>query len=175
VVTLLLACVFMAGSVRSFSTTDVVYFSFVGRLVSLEGRIEWTSFDVKSENAVLWVPHRGRDRRFPEIESFLLRTRYPGKGTQVRYWCIVTPLNLLSAYLLLSKPGPPERMENLMNKMRDGCLLMCLIAVLAMISPASVRGDEPAIAKELVRRANELSIEQHRSTKRPAELPKGLE
>jgi hypothetical protein len=84
VVTLLIACVFAAGWVRS-CTVDDVFHLFGLRFVSTLGAIERST-----------VTFRGIGSGFA-LNDVMVFWRVP-------YWSIVIPLTLLSAWLLLSNP-----------------------------------------------------------------------
>lgn len=137
VVALVMACVFAAGWVRSFSVQD--YFTFASKTRSAE--------TILSNCGVIgWVHHPHnilqRSRSFGSQAAYdldktirvdlltwdcrnLPRWRFIGFGgwerpfspstrmtlTIVPYWSIVLPLTLLSAYLLLSKPRATTPMK----------------------------------------------------------------
>lgn len=125
VVTLVLACVFTAGWVRSFTTLDGLFFnpgptrlmlfSTVGKLslaIRINGELKHEPF--------YWLrrppapaAHRLPDDPFEGPFStrwslfgfeFKEMARLPYPIWTVPYWSIVLPLTLLSAWLLLSKP-----------------------------------------------------------------------
>jgi hypothetical protein len=87
-VTLLLACVFAAGWVRSQNSIDSFVISDF-EFVSLNGRIDF---------GVLWRRVSIGIGEFPEYHAYKC----------VYYWSLVLPLTLLSAYLLVSKQRPPK-------------------------------------------------------------------
>ena len=124
-VTLVMACVFAAGWVRSFRVEDGISFPTgdpnIGALVSVNGEIgliQWYDDDN------LWP-----DGAVPQVASTPFPPATPtslgtwiwcccGLGVKgwlehryyvISYWSIVIPLTLLSAYLLLWKPRPKER------------------------------------------------------------------
>ena len=132
VLTLVLACVFAAGWVRSKARFDVIGFPTQGELVRIASSDNslWLSWDNPwSLNKVLWTIG-GISRSDPNStelwDGFDVVLRWDfvgfhfGKGTRdgnsslsneiycVPYWSIVLPLTLLSAYLLLSQPRKPE-------------------------------------------------------------------
>lgn len=131
VVTLVLACLFAAGWVRSWNVHDV--FSMARRQQSIDHLVShcdslfWATSHMNSpgeSNIPFWstnrfaFPHTVADGPNADI---LWRWRYCGFGTgeindqpasyvsrtaivAIPYWSIVLPLTLLSAWLLLLKP-----------------------------------------------------------------------
>lgn len=132
VVTLVLACVFAAGWVRSrakFDFVNIVYGSSCCRIAScfglisikretpFDGRSGWTSGDLSTVTS--WLDQNGK---LTTLNSVHVEWRLHlgdidiGAGTSKRatqeritvctlpYWYFVASLTLLSAYLLLSKP-----------------------------------------------------------------------
>lgn len=92
VVSVGLACVFMAGWVRSYQTDD--QFEVFGHMfVSFEG-----SFYEMSRTVT--VSNQGGSN----IATIALSPLW-----QCPYWTVVAPLTLLSTYLLLSKPRPAKK------------------------------------------------------------------
>ena len=123
VLTLTMACVLTAGWVRSFSVVDQFavplqengQFNFES---NSGGLITIGCINKTIERPILgWMPipvHLCPAERFPVVWKFLLPgIRYGdlqftvavvGRIVSIRYWSIVIPLTLLSAWLLLSKP-----------------------------------------------------------------------
>ena len=113
-VTLVMACVFAVGWVRSLTRRDTFDFGRV-EIVSLESSLavaiwprsnlrlpQWFTEDSRSIDSV-FGPHGCRSRGagfwssgIADLQSTLI--------VVAPYWSIVIPLTLLSAYLLLSKP-----------------------------------------------------------------------
>ncbi len=121
-VTLLLACVFVAGWVRSIFVHDVLLFwdgtQALGLWGSQSGSLVWDTND--NPDVQRWTTPRWQNwiasegvHPFdnPEIKW---QWRFCGFGFAsdgmtsriVPYWAIVIPLTLLAAWLLLSKPRP---------------------------------------------------------------------
>lgn len=130
--TLMMACVFAAGWVRSQSIQDSLLFAIESDSCSVRSRENCVLFD--------WTSGLGHGIPVPEVRSvpfgkstslpatgfvddvdFSLQflgfeicigalvdrqTRYPMRVGVVPYWSIVAPLALLSSYLLLSKRRP---------------------------------------------------------------------
>lgn len=95
---LILACVFAAGWVRSYSDPDQI---------RLQSRMSYVEGNVLRSVSLYVELNEG------SIQGVRRTTRYFGSGTgvsessvlwSVPYWSIVDPLTLLSAWLLLSKP-----------------------------------------------------------------------
>ena len=134
VVTLVMACVFMAGWMRSLTFNECVMIQF---------RKDWSDEFASSDSSLIWACHRTRlasgllpvfysnrrtdddgiwKRQFVQWRWRLLGFGHggddggaksignliihtsPSKVTVIPYWSIVIPLTALSAYLLLSKP-----------------------------------------------------------------------
>ena len=126
--TLVVACLCMAGWMRSFVTFDALY-APIGQLISANGGIygelcvemplDFTFFSYGSQG-----PHvKGRAdyyndsnmvRRFWHWRFFGFAYGFFPADRQkailfiVPYWSIVMPLTLLSAYLLFSNPWPEK-------------------------------------------------------------------
>ena len=128
VVTLVMACVLMAGWVRSLSRCDTLFLNFginsrdgINRAdlhaESTDGYIFWAKSDdgnfAKPVNVFEWDV-RNRDSlkgicSLCPIKSYLIWLTALNRDGTVRfrilpYWSLVIPLTLLSAWLLLSKP-----------------------------------------------------------------------
>jgi len=123
VVTLVLACVFMGGWVRSYSFTDQLIppgqTSTFHVWVSLRGRFAWMKVQGQAARVAPSLPMFSSapgnspcpiDR---EYSKWYWQFMGFGSGTgnahiylfwTIPYWSIVVPLTLLSAWLLLSKP-----------------------------------------------------------------------
>lgn len=109
--TLVMACVFMIGWIRSQNCLDVIepylprFFGARIRVVSGSGR-----FTILSQNH----PVRSNTGNRPAVfyrGSFFRWVAWNGEGlnigakfTLIPYWSIVIPLTLLSAWLLISNP-----------------------------------------------------------------------
>ena len=96
IVTLMLACVFAAGWVRSQYKADVFIMplneSSNGVISSRNGEIQWATAEFN---------HIGKPY---EPDGLTELKNLPTVLRSVPYWPIVIPLTLLSAWLLLSKP-----------------------------------------------------------------------
>lgn len=112
VVTLVMACVFSAGWVRSQNWIDVLCPQSSSDLKAVSGchgfGFMYGRFFMEQENDDLrFVGHYSKHysnqlyqwTRFQETGLSLY-----GQGLFIRYWLIVIPLTLLSAWLLLSNP-----------------------------------------------------------------------
>jgi len=133
VVTLAMACVFAAGWVRSNSVEDledVLRVSISKRQTttfkSRNGTICWADFDkpeaIAGIGSAVISDHFGPSESTPASPEWQ-RSWFgisfgqqcdPYDGTRIRFcniphWSIVTPLTLISAYLLLSKPRSSNR------------------------------------------------------------------
>ena len=126
VLTLLVACVFAAGWVRSLQIADILQVRLDTNVQSFGGYVvlatSWPTF--QTENPVrrypIWITVAVRDCWLTvtndnlgpwafDAFGFRMRTQLHQIGAAVRYymvpyWSIVLPLTVLSAYLLLSKP-----------------------------------------------------------------------
>lgn len=118
VVTLVLACVLMAGWVRSQSMADDIYFTAGDRrnhLRSAYGQFFWGGWPAEGRQSF----HRSSDRIADlEAEDFNWGSswfRETPPNCSIHWatpYSYVTPfLTLLSAYLLLSKPRPATKPE----------------------------------------------------------------
>lgn len=111
-VTLVFACLFSAGWVRSKTVTDVFHLDSA-RLLSMDG-----SLLIEEGDFAFGLPRWTCSRWESLSETFRIVFEWEwhflglGKGAFgddppywfVPYWSVVTPLTLLSAWLLLSKP-----------------------------------------------------------------------
>jgi hypothetical protein len=118
--TLVVACVFMAGWVRSLTTTDqLIGKEFFGQLHSFgsqSGAFYWIRLKPCLPPVPATPPIPDLDRHslarklgFLDIEirqNSGGMTMLAGNGIGVPYWIITIPLTILSAFLLLSKPRP---------------------------------------------------------------------
>ena len=121
--TLVMACVAMAGWVRSELAIDSLTFPVGGnsvvRLSSQPGRFIWFSWknrqNVLSSEPMGWHSYTRNleDDPIPSYAEYPFSSRVSkglSKNTPTKkywilwYWSIVIPLTLLSAYLLISKP-----------------------------------------------------------------------
>jgi len=121
VLTLVMACVFAAGWVRSLSVLNFLHRS--------AGLVSYMEFESSNGNLVWWSTSKHEfanpprltwsigdlQYRFQFIEDrhvrwslkiwgFRIGEAYRRKVWVIPYWSIVIPLTLISAYLLLSKP-----------------------------------------------------------------------
>lgn len=114
-VMLVMACVFAAGWVRSFSTADSLMFmteprgAFIAismsgcvlnkRMPQMEGTpgTSWHSDDLSNQTQADFL------KQFYDIQPNEMR---------IPYWSIVIPLTLLSACLLIAKPRPAKSPES---------------------------------------------------------------
>lgn len=106
--TLMMACVFMAGWGRSDKITDFVAVCDLNGTISVvessESEISfYRTLDPPPLNSpLIWADSRNRhNSRIPILDPLEGET-FPS-GWAIPYWSIVLPLTLLSAYLLLSK------------------------------------------------------------------------
>lgn len=115
VVTLILACVFAAGWVRSLIVIDEMSFYIAGRdhgFGSALGLIAWRSIDNHAQNpSIRWITEtiKGSGHTAESLvtqfeSSFYLQKSLHPTQFIATYWSIVVPLTFLSAWLLLSKP-----------------------------------------------------------------------
>lgn len=131
VITLCLACAFMGGWVRSFSFWDIVQPApifgttlgfqskcgtcslFIGKMFTGPNRHTWVSSQIDQQIAVFRFGYRWpiefREAFFqtnssPNLEHLCYQII-------ASYWCIVIPLILLSACLLLSRPRSAGKLE----------------------------------------------------------------
>ena len=133
VLTLVLACLFMAGWVRSLSQADTIALSgdnvTQNQLISSAGTVCWDHISLKGVNGfpsnnadvifAILVSERPKRRVFWqrswcgfETGQYISPQFGPVRGLiwrnwQIPYWSIVIPLTLLSAYQLLSRPRKP--------------------------------------------------------------------
>jgi hypothetical protein len=137
VLTLLMACVFAAGWVRSFTVTDLFVFA-VGQnqtdiLGSLKGSFGWQTTHQEAPHPISIYPTWIRSDNLTaksleaggEAEGIRWRWRFLGFDggyldidstkaafVSVPYWSIVLPLTAISAFLLLSKAKTIDQEEN---------------------------------------------------------------
>lgn len=121
VVTLLVACVLMAGWISSLNGVDIIGFGKgeeTYSLRSINGRIEWhrDTFNMRigdHRKSVRWD-------RMSFDQYFIVARMEVAFAAQfepvlvlfmVHYWMLVLPLTLLSAWLLLRKPRPAKKSE----------------------------------------------------------------
>jgi len=138
IVTVVVACLFMGGWLRSDVIRDKIAFCpsyfwpqlpWYGEIVSLQGSLGWHRYEMDSDcggigtNSLVKLTSFNAKNYFacsPKIEDTLVwHSRWAGFGygagkTHLRgmsaqvwtipYWSIVTPLTLISLWLLLSKP-----------------------------------------------------------------------
>jgi len=100
-VALVMACLFMAGWIRSRMFGDAFLFPVGSRqnaIVALDGAVHWCA--VKTGPA--YWGFETSDRPVDELAD-QLQTEI-GFSWCVPYWSITIPLTLLSAYLILRKP-----------------------------------------------------------------------
>ena len=133
-VTLVLACAFMGGWVRSRSTYDAWAIPSLGRVFGLQSKKteiyctctwltaggdiseghhwpRWSSFPIEPKNPN-FIPFEDRIHskfRLGEFEFVRASSDYSGQSyimLTLPYWSAVLPLTILSAFLLLTKPRP---------------------------------------------------------------------
>lgn len=125
IVTLVVACVFAAGWVRSQNTVDGVGIRLYGEMHDLcsaaggvywiygagidDGQVRIYSHDIKLDPESVLCHLSSRWITTKELCGFVVFFEYWEErdeltAIKVPYWSIVIPLALLSAYLLLSKP-----------------------------------------------------------------------
>ena len=101
VVTLELACLFMAGWTRSYSVADMIIGEEAGFIFeSVSGRIEWGEFYAEVDKEL--IEWRTVDVR--KIPPEYYGPDYHNYAQEISYPLIVIPLTAISAFLLLSKP-----------------------------------------------------------------------
>ena len=119
VVTLVMACVFAAGWIRSFTITDEIWTvtpnSVRYGIASWQGGVEYSKLKYVAVLKPQWgraaQPIGGNSKRTtqsPWVFHGRIESNNGGPthlhGLGVPYWSIVMPLTLLSAWLLFSKP-----------------------------------------------------------------------
>ena len=122
VATLLIACAFAAGWVRSLIVEDFIGNSWYSR----NGAIEHVVYLSEARLLVLHVDESGNEISSVEESVSALQEQLPTAGAGQRipspgikettersipYWSIVVPLTLLTVWLLLSNPKPPKRIQ----------------------------------------------------------------
>jgi hypothetical protein len=124
VLTLVMACVFAAGWVRSISIEDQIqikppdrWHRFLHVFESSHSVISWVALDMQFGEIQWQSAPVGADRETMLLEWFPQyaerREKKYVKNWEVPYWSIVIPLTLLSAWLLLIDPrkranSPPQ-------------------------------------------------------------------
>ena len=110
-VTLVLACVFAAGWMRSWVTYDAVAYRIGGRYNVIEselGDVLWSACDEeRSWQEIGWKSCGRRDPKMAFMVHATISMRYMATNVSaltLDYRMIVLPLTLVSAFLLLSKP-----------------------------------------------------------------------
>jgi len=123
--TLVVACVFMAGWVRSLTTTDQLHgkklFGEIHSFGSQSGAFYWIRLKPCQSpvpvSPLIPDPDRhslARKLGFSDIEirhNSNGMTMFTGKGTVIPYWIITVPLTLISFWLLFSKPRSSNQMK----------------------------------------------------------------
>ena len=117
VVTLVLACVFMAGWVRSYVTEDMLSLPVkdpsLSWLTSTEGIIVWMTISEPNRNPEAAEVSVEQNTEDDILVATAVVNSFGGYITSamtitsfwfIPYWSLVLPLTLLSAWLLLSKP-----------------------------------------------------------------------
>ncbi|HEY4262112.1 MAG TPA: hypothetical protein VGM98_18220 [Schlesneria sp.] len=128
-VALALACALMVAYLRGHIIGDAYYFgngegsSFLSVSSSYSG-LSWRR--VKSNGGIMWMPgwvtypiqneaSIDLDNINPEFVLISISENFYGRGpsksveaTTIPYWCLIPPLTLLSAYLILWKPPKQE-------------------------------------------------------------------
>lgn len=121
--TLVMACVFLAGWIRSQSITDIVEWTNF-TVVSIDSRV---AFCVANSHATLGFPTWRTVAQYslePELDDSTVGYRFAGAGFALEffhfnctlilfapYWFVILPLTLLAAGLLLSKPHRGRAVE----------------------------------------------------------------
>ena len=131
-ITLMMACVFAAGWIRSSHTADELWIGALGRqwcFISEMGYIHWHSYfvppryigDSVSSVPVSTAADRASFDRFwsNRLHNLAITTRYFIQGT-VPYWSVVIPLTALSTFLLLSKPRKSPQPKTVPSIRDDG-------------------------------------------------------
>ena len=143
VLTLLMACVFTVGWVRSCATLDVITVSLGGHrgvvLVSgsqkclllvkdelprqaivkkiLQGRSIHEVWPIGLDDGAAWAfDHRSAKAQLGTISQSNPNQGEASKIQQLPYWCVVMPLTLLSFWLLLFKPRTLTRQETMRDE-----------------------------------------------------------
>jgi hypothetical protein len=129
VMTLVMACVFAGGWVRSkfkLDSTQTGTVNSTHSLISMNGDIYWLRVNLPNAKTTLW---QSSDMRRPlsPWEGFNPISRTEVAGIEfavgqhkniatikmhlwvIPYWSVTVPLTLISAYLLLSKPSPSTK------------------------------------------------------------------
>ena len=111
-VLLVLACVFMAGWIRSRMIGDAIMFP-VGRrqnaIVALNGTVHWWAVTNGPADWGFDSSDRPVDELTDEIHELQIQLEpFQFRDWCVSYWSITVPLTLLSAYLILWKPRKPS-------------------------------------------------------------------
>jgi hypothetical protein len=105
VMTLVLACAFAAGWVRSFSISEWVIFEDVHLIITSQfGRIQWNKYGWEVSDGP--IQFGSCDVRLipPEYET----SEYRNYNQEIPYALLVLPLSILSAWVLLRKPRPAK-------------------------------------------------------------------
>ena len=131
VLTLLMACVFAAGWVRSYSIHDMIYglvvlgherefHSILGDLMittfqSGQVRIPFYYESYSTNNNTMEPIEYGIWPLYVQHPSEIFRStrHFGGQFISIRYWSIVLPLTVLSAFLLLTKPRKSNQKKTL--------------------------------------------------------------
>jgi hypothetical protein len=129
-VTLVIACIFMAGWIRGLSTFDAIFLGTSDSLVThdlsfSDHGIQWTRTECLTEKRFRrkteWISvpigslNIGKSEREWHwkfrgfgiaIGDSVFRSAIRTSIRNIPYWAFITPLMLLSAWLLLNKPKP---------------------------------------------------------------------
>ncbi|MEI8383777.1 MAG: hypothetical protein WCJ09_26925 [Planctomycetota bacterium] len=115
-VTLVMACVVMAMWVRSHNMVDGITFSIGDRhhaIGSMQHGIAWFGWDLIHKDEWGFQSHSVDELGFQSMSLSMIVEEWNRSAQKaeanpnawaIRYWSIVLPLTLLSAYLILWKP-----------------------------------------------------------------------
>lgn len=103
IISLVVACVMTGLWNRSLFVEDLVAFPRRQAFDSLNGNLYWDSGAIFTFNPG-WCAWRTHDLRNPRQLEVSLAHWEQSHSMRIPYWSMVSPLTLLSAYLLLWKP-----------------------------------------------------------------------
>jgi hypothetical protein len=132
VLTLVMAAVLLGGWIQSFLVVDELAFWIAGRLhdvIAVNGTIYWCGRDqsqLKGFNYQLFpraplIDINGDDFGARRVKAITAVSQYKGQNGILwifSYWFAITPLTLISLWLLLSKPRKPNQ-KNLNQPIPD--------------------------------------------------------
>lgn len=116
IVTLAMACVFMAAWMRSLNSAEVIHLHFghsdlvslsgCGRFAVIRGYLcDVVSEDIEGRRSVRFILRKAQATdRYSRISVPADEVSLSGDRTLVPYWSITIPITLLSAYLILGSP-----------------------------------------------------------------------